>query len=185
MKTVVALLSSICVLLFCACGGSDASPTRDDPDETGEDLNASVGGIGRPVTPSSTCGSGLPRDVVLLCGVEAAPPRKAPLPVASGETITLNFATPAETVLVELKRARPQAPIVELRQLQPAKATSNPSVWTFEAPRRILDGMVLGIVALYEEPVPIARLSDGSTVPIQDAMIQFQLPIRAIEQSDR
>jgi len=51
--------------------------------------------------------------------------------------------------------------------------------WAIRAPSQMAPKTVIGLVVLFDDPVHIRRLSTGGTVPVRDAMLQYQLALRA------
>lgn len=174
-----ALLPLAAAALIAGCGEDRAEPAARAPNTTSEDLVAVAGGIERLVGPSSTCGSGTPRDVVLACGIQAAHPRHRPLPVAPGQLVELRFRAKVGRLLVQRKRAGRTGPVEELTQLTPVSGSPDGRRWAIRAPSRMAPKTVIGLVVLFDDPVYIRRLSTGGTVPVRDAMLQYQLPLRA------
>lgn len=177
-RMLVSLLPLVLLAALAAgCGEAGEMPSK-QVSTTTEDLIATASGLSRLIGPSSLCGDGAPPDVVLACGIRAAHPRHKALPTRPSGTINLRFKAKVGRLLVEEKRADRAGPIEEVAQLKPVSTSSDGRRWTIRAPAHLTRNTVLGLVALYEEAVRIRRLSDGSTVPIENAVIQFQLPLR-------
>jgi len=161
--------------LAAGCGGDSNAPYEQS--DTNK-LTATVGGTSRLIGSSSTCGDGAPRDVLLQCGIEAANPGAEPVPARPDAEIILQFEAKVGRLLVERKRAGGSGPIEEVTQLRPVPVPSDRTRWTIRAPTRLRGNTVLGLVALYEEPVRIRNLNTGGTVALDNTVIQFQVPLR-------
>jgi hypothetical protein len=165
-------------LLAAGCGDDDdAEPRRTSATATVQ-VRATSGAESRLLGPTSTCATGAPSDIRLACGIPAAHPRVEALPVRPGAPIALRFEAGVDRLLVQQKRGAKSEPVVELSQLEPATASADRRRWTVPAPPRLPRHGFLGLVAIYAEPVFINHLTTGGTVPLDDAVLQFQLPLR-------
>ncbi|HEV3000804.1 MAG TPA: hypothetical protein VGW75_08720 [Solirubrobacteraceae bacterium] len=159
----------------CGGGGGDGAASS-EPTSATVQVRAMARGGDRLLGPTSTCADGAPGDITLACGVPAAHPRVPPLPVQPGERIELRFEADVERLLVQLVRAGRAGPVVQVTQLSPVRAPDDRRRWTIQAPGRIPRETVVGLVALYDE-VHIRHLPTGGTARLENAVIQFQLPL--------
>ncbi len=159
---------------LAGCGGDDGSSS--EPASATVQVRAVAGAESRLLGPTSTCARGAPDDISLACGIQAAHPRVPPLPVRPGGEITLRFEADVDRLLVQQVRAGRTGPVVQVSQLSPVPATDDRRRWTFRAPPRLPDDTVIGLVALYDE-VHITHLTTGGTARLEEAVLQFQLPL--------
>lgn len=164
--------------LIAGCGGDDggdADPARSDTPTI--QVRATSGDASLLLGPTSTCADGAPRDITLACGIPAPHRRTDPLPVRPGAPIELRFEARVGRLLAQQQRAGRAGPVEDLTQLRPLRPAGDRTRWTLRAPARVERDSAIALVALYEEPVHIRHLTSGGTVPLEDAVLQFQVPL--------